>query len=138
VVGAQEEVTVAETARILIVEDDPHLAVILALNLGTAGLDVRVVADGLEALEVFDAWRPMLVILGLGIPTISGFRLIALFKRRVPAMPVIVATALDFEEAVEVARSGADDFLTKPVDPALLLKTVGFHLGRRMPTRPLC
>ncbi len=123
-----EAVTMAEAARILIVEDDPHIGVILALKLREAGLDVRVAADGLEALEIFETWHPALVTLDLAIPTISGFRLIALFKRWRPDVPVIVATALDFEDAVEVARSGADDFLTKPFDLALLLRKIGFHL----------
>jgi DNA-binding response OmpR family regulator len=85
-------------------------------------------ADGLEALDLFETWSPSLVTLDLRLPTISGFRLIELFKRQRPDVPVIAATALDFEEAVEVARSGADDFITKPFDPRLLVAKVQFQL----------
>lgn len=116
--------------RILVVEDDPQVAEIIQYNLCAAGYSVTVVEDGVGALRVFDAARPALVTIDLNVPSVSGFRLVELFKRHAPEIPVIVVTALSFEEAEETARSGADDFVAKPFDPQQLVKKVGFHLVR--------
>jgi DNA-binding response OmpR family regulator len=114
--------------RVLVVEDDPHLGTIMGIHLSSHALSVKVVGDGLAALEAFDAEAPNVVTLDLNVPTISGFRLIKLFKRARPEVPVLIVTALDFVEAEEVARSGADDFVTKPFDPGVLAEKVWYHL----------
>jgi DNA-binding response OmpR family regulator len=126
-------VPTAGAPRVLIVEDDLSLAELYALHLRAIGLDVRVAVDGLVALEIFDTWSPALVSLDLLIPTISGFRLLGLLKKRRPDVPVIVVTALDFQEAEDIARSGADDFLTKPFDLVLLQRKVLAYLRRAAP-----
>ncbi|MBI3978089.1 MAG: response regulator [Chloroflexi bacterium] len=109
-------------ARIMVVEDEPGLLEVLALNLRASGYEVIGVSDGLEALRRFDEARPDLVTLDLNMPTVSGFRLLHLFKQE-RAVPVVVLTGYSFEEAEEVAHGGADDFLTKPVEfPQLLSK----------------
>ncbi len=118
------------TERILVVEDDPQVAEIICWNLRAAGYPVTVVADGLEAIKAFDRERPALVTVDLMIPTVSGFRLVALFKRERPEVPVLVVTALAFEEAEETAHAGADDFITKPFDPAVLVRKIDDHLHR--------
>src|SRR5205085_8206185 len=93
-----------------------------------AGFRVTVVQDGLEALVKFDAARPALVTVDLNVPTVSGFRLVKLFKRLAPNLPIIVVTGLAFEEAEEIARAGANDFITKPFDPQELIRKICFHL----------
>jgi DNA-binding response OmpR family regulator len=126
----------AEKERILVVEDDPAFADLLQLHLAAAGYVVRVSVDGLAALRAFEEERPALVTLDLALPAISGFRLVQLFKRRRPEIPVLVVTALAFEEAEDTAYAGADDFLTKPFDPDQLVQKVEFHLrpSRRRPS----
>jgi DNA-binding response OmpR family regulator len=125
----------AEHGRILVVEDDPRVGDFLSWSLRARGYAVTLAADGLLALREFDALPPSLVTLDLHLPTVSGFRLIRLFKRDRPEIPVLVMSGLAFEEAEEVARAGADDFLTKPLDPPLFLSKVAFHLGRTSPDR---
>jgi DNA-binding response OmpR family regulator len=117
--------------RILIVEDDRSIAVTYAVHLVAAGYVVRIAEDGLAAFRHFDEQLPSLVIMDLQLPLVSGFRLLQVMKRASSRIPVLVATSLMFEEAEEVARAGADDFLTKPVDPDLLLHKVKHHLTHR-------
>jgi DNA-binding response OmpR family regulator len=118
------------TERILVVEDDPQVAEIICWNLLAAGYPVTVVSDGLEAIQAFDREHPALVTVDLMLPSVSGFRLVALFKRERPDVPVLVVTALTFEEAEETARAGADDFITKPFDPGTLIQKIHYHLHR--------
>jgi len=115
--------------RILVVEDDPHVAEIIQWNLYAAGYAATVVADGMAALQAFDEIHPCLVTLDLNVPAVSGFRLVELFKRHAPEVPVVIVTALSFEEAEEIARAGADDFVTKPFEPYDLLQKVHYHLS---------
>lgn len=119
-----------KSERILVVEDDPQVAEILQWNLFAAGYPVTVVEDGLAALRAFDDERPALVTIDLNVPTVSGFRLVELFKRYAPDIPVLVVTALAFEEAEDITRSGADDFVTKPFDPYQLVRKIEYHLHR--------
>lgn len=125
--------------RILVVEDDLQMAEIIEWNLSEAGFSVTVVNDGVTALRKFDEERPSIVTIDLNVPEVSGFRLVKLFKRFAQDVPVIVVTAASFEEAEDIARDGADDFLAKPFDPKQLVKKVEYHLaqGRRINTAAL-
>jgi DNA-binding response OmpR family regulator len=116
------------TQRVLVVEDDPDVAQALWLNLADAGFDVTVATDGLSALRAFDQVHPDLATVDLSLPQVSGFRLIELFKRFRPDMPVIVVSGLSFEEAEDVARRMADDYLDKPFDPAGLVAKIRYLL----------
>jgi len=118
--------------KILVVEDEYDIAEVIQLNLEAAGYCVVVARDGVDALRLFDTERPDLVTLDLGVPKVSGFRLLELFKRpgSPGPVPVIVVTALSFEESEEVARAGADEFITKPVAPDELVARVAFTLAK--------
>jgi len=116
--------------RILVIEDDPQMAEIIECNLFAAGYPVTVVNDGVAALRKFDEDRPGIVTIDLNVPEVSGFRLVKLFKRFAPDLPVIVVTAASFEEAEDIAHDGADDFLAKPFDPRQLIQKVEYHLDR--------
>jgi two-component system, OmpR family, response regulator ResD len=111
---------------ILVVEDEPGLAEVLAVHLQAGGYHPIVVHDGLEALYALERVTPHAVLLDLHLPQVSGFRLIKLLKQRpdMPRVPVIVLTALSFQEAEDAVRAGADDFLTKPFLPAEVVTRV--------------
>ncbi|MCE1172200.1 response regulator transcription factor [Azovibrio restrictus] len=101
--------------RILVVEDDPHLAAQLGQALEAAG-HVAVKADnGRDALylgeeEDFDA-----VILDLGLPVIDGLTVLSRWRAGGRSMPVLILTARDnWHEKVAGIDAGADDYLTKP------------------------
>ena len=118
--------------RVLLVEDEPGLVDVLTLHLAQAGYEPVVATDGLQALRQLDEAPPQAVILDLMVPEVSGFRLIQLIKHSYDsaAIPVLVLTALSFEEAAEVIRAGADDFLTKPCEPAEVVRRVGALLNQ--------
>ncbi|HVG97765.1 MAG TPA: response regulator, partial [Chloroflexota bacterium] len=99
---------------VLVVEDEPGLAEVLAVHLQASGYQPIIAHDGLEALYALDRVTPHAVLLDLHLPQVSGFRLIQLLKQRpdVPRVPVIVLTALSFQEAEDAVRAGADDFVT--------------------------
>ena len=111
---------------ILVVEDEPGLAEVLAVHLQAGGYHPIVVHDGLEALYALERVTLHAVLLDLHLPQVSGFRLIKLLKQRpdMPRVPVIVLTALSFQEAEDAVRAGADDFLTKPFLPAEVVTRV--------------
>jgi DNA-binding response OmpR family regulator len=106
---------------------------------------VRTAADGLEGLHAAERGRPDLVVLDLELPVVSGFRLLHLLKRggagtAPPAdgvgTPVLVLTALSWEEAWEAVCDGAEDIVTKPVAPADLVACVRCLLDRRQTVAP--
>jgi two-component system, OmpR family, phosphate regulon response regulator PhoB len=111
---------------VLVVEDEPGLADVLAVHLQAGGYQPIVAHDGLEALYALDRVTPHAVLLDLHLPQVSGFRLIQLLKQRpdMPRVPVIVLTALSFQEAEDAVRAGADDFVTKPFLPAEVVTRV--------------
>ena len=125
-------------ARILVVEDEREIAEALQVNLVGAGYEVLVATDGLQALRIFDRERPDLVTVDLGLPEVSGFRLVELLKRPGPEgpVPVVVVTALSFEEGEDAARAGADEFITKPFDPHDLVRKIGYVLSRKAAAGP--
>ena len=120
-------------SKILVVEDSYPVMEAMSCTLEGLGYHVVRASDGMEALDQFDKENPDLVVLDLKLPVVSGFRLLQIFKggafgRKVP---VIVVTAMDFEEAEEVARTGADDFLTKPFNFDLFARKVQFMLSQK-------
>ncbi len=99
---------------ILIVDDEPKIVRFIKASLELAGYDVLTAATGSAALDLFNAERPKLIILDLGLPDIDGFDVL----RRVRAhstVPIIILTARDDEkDKVYGLELGADDYLTKP------------------------
>ncbi len=101
-------------ARILLVEDDDELRRAVAHGLVDHGHDVATAAGGREALEQWDARRPDLVLLDLGLPDIDGSSIIRRI-RAVATTPILVLSVRDREsDRVEALDAGADDYLTKP------------------------
>jgi len=108
--------------RVLLVESDRDEADFLRSFLQKRGLDVDVAKDGGQAHASFSMRQPDIVILELLLPNASGFEVCEQLKRINNSVPIIVLTAIDMEDARELARRvGADDYLTKPYDPEELL-----------------
>lgn len=119
---------------VLIVEDEPGLAEVLALNLQASGFETLTAHDGLQALYLLDQSVPDVVVLDLQLPQVSGFRLIQLLRSRTATarIPIVVITALSFREAEDVVRRGADAFLTKPFVPEEVVNCVERLVARAM------
>ena len=123
------------SSRVLIVEDDPEVADVLAESFRRAGFAVRNTATAAGALRLARAWRPEVVLLDLRLPDGSG-KDVCLALRSDPAtrrIGVIMATALGSEiDRVVGFELGADDYVTKPYSPReLVLRAKALLRGRR-------
>jgi DNA-binding response OmpR family regulator len=99
--------------RVLVVEDEQHLARGLAFNLQREGIEVTCVGSGREALACYD--QHDLAILDLGLPDMDGLEVLRRVRGEDPRFPVIVLTARgNEEERVAGLSLGADDYVTKP------------------------
>jgi len=116
--------------RILIVDDEPQIGRVMRTGLGSHGFDVRVAADGEAALDLFNDWRPALVISDLSMPNMGGLE----FCRRlrlVSDVPLIVLSVKNEERTkVEALDAGADDYVTKPFGMNELLARIRAALRR--------
>ena len=120
--------------RILVVEDDPTLRLVLRDNLQTEGYSVEVAADGASAVKSARATIPDLVVLDLTLPDHDGFELLPILRSLGP-VPIIVLTArIQRNEKLKGLALGADDYITKPFDPAELLARIRAVLRRVRPT----
>jgi two-component system KDP operon response regulator KdpE len=120
----------APGAHILLVEDDAATQREVAAFLGLHGFRVTVAGDGATALERWEAQRPDLVLLDLGLPDVDGAVVIRRVRRDA-ATPIVVLSARDREEAkVAALEQGADDFVTKPFGAAELLARLRAVLRR--------
>ncbi|MEK6709465.1 MAG: response regulator [Nitrospinota bacterium] len=116
--------------RILLVDDNPLTIRMLGEFLDRQGFHVSMFTDPLEALHADLPFRPEVVILDAMMPTLSGFEFAGMLKRALGAgIRVVMLTALGRDEDRALAlAAGADDYLTKPVQPGELLQAVGRHL----------
>jgi Response regulators consisting of a CheY-like receiver domain and a winged-helix DNA-binding domain len=100
--------------KILIVEDELAISMVLKAYLVKAGYTVEQVFDGDEALRVFRQWKPSLVLLDVLLPNQDGWLILNAIREN-SACPVIMLTALDdIEQRLRGLREGADDYLCKP------------------------
>jgi two-component system, OmpR family, alkaline phosphatase synthesis response regulator PhoP len=123
-------------ARLIVVEDESHLATGIKFNLELEGHEVTVVDDGLEAVDrlahaeaeaAFD-----LVILDVMLPGLDGFAVASRMRKAGNFTPVLMLTAKSLpEDMVNGIEAGADDYLTKPFALAVLLARVKGLLRRR-------
>lgn len=123
------------TPSILIVDDNPQNVELLHAYLEGLNADLRTAVDGLEALAEVEKRQPDVILLDVMMPRMSGYQACAKLKGS-PAtrdIPIIMVTALseiaDTERAVE---SGANDFLTKPVNKLELVTRVKSMLQLRL------
>ena len=123
-------------SRILVVEDEPAIAELIAINLRHAGFEVTVAADADEAQDAVDGVLPALVVLDWMLPGRSGHSLLRDWRAapRTRTLPVIMLTARSEEtDKVSGLDAGADDYLTKPFSANELLARIRALLRRQSP-----
>ena len=119
---------------VLVVEDEEDIMEVIRFNLEKEGYEVHQALSGEKALQVIENNLPSLVLLDLMLPGINGLDLCRIFKQndRTKAIPVIMLTAKS-EDADIVAglEMGAEDYITKPFSPRVLVARVRTILRRR-------
>jgi two-component system phosphate regulon response regulator PhoB len=124
------------TAKILIVEDEPAIRELLALNLRHAGFEPVLAADAAAARREIDAALPDLVILDWMLPDQPGVEISRRLRAdvRTRHLPLIMLTARSAEsDKLGGFEAGADDYVTKPFSPRELVARVRALLRRRAP-----
>jgi len=120
----------ARSRRILIAEDQETLRASISRNLRARGFQVIEAANGMEALSLWDAEQPQLLILDVMMPRMDGLEVCRRVRER-STVPIIVLTAMDAEsDKVAAFDLGADDYLCKPFSVEELLARVRAVLRR--------
>jgi len=116
---------------VMIADDDADIVRFVALNLRLEGFDVVVADNGQDALDTALDARPALILLDTMMPRMDGYEVCSRFRDQLPDTPVIMLTAksLDADRAMAFT-AGADDWVTKPFDPADLVSKVKDHIRR--------
>ncbi len=119
--------------RVLVVEDEQHLAEGLRFNIEAEGFEVTVRETGEEALADFAAGeRYDLLVLDVMLPGIDGFEVIRRLREQRHFMPTLMLTARGrAEDVVKGIAAGADDYLPKPFDLSVLIARIKALLRRR-------
>jgi len=121
--------------RILVVDDEAQITLVLRSGLSKHGYEIRVAPEGETALDIFSAWSPDLVVTDLSMPNMSGLELCRKL-RAVSQIPIIVLSVKEDESVkIEALDAGADDYVTKPFGIGELLARIRAVL-RRSPPEP--
>lgn len=117
--------------KVLIAEDDRDFGNILAQYVSISGFTVKHAHDGSEAWEMFQADKPDICVLDVMMPEMDGFTLAEKIKEMDKDIPVIFLTAKSLkEDIVRGLKIGADDYITKPFDPEILILRLNNILKR--------
>jgi len=116
--------------RILVVDDEPQITLVLRSGLVKHGYDVRVAAEGESALELFRAWIPHLVVTDLSMPNMGGLELCRRLRTMTKTPIIILSVKGEERVKVEALDAGADDYVTKPFGMGELVARVRAALRR--------
>src|SRR4030066_72231 len=117
--------------KVLLAEDDRDFGNILSQYVTINGFDVTLARDGNEAWELFNQEKPDICVLDVMMPEMDGFTLGEKIKGVHPDVPLIFLTAKSLkEDIVRGLKIGADDYITKPFDPEVLILRINNILKR--------
>jgi len=117
--------------KVLLAEDDRDFGNILSQYVTINGFDVKLARDGNEAWEMFEQEKPDICVLDVMMPEMDGFTLGEKIKKAQPDVPLIFLTAKSLkEDIVRGLKIGADDYITKPFDPEVLILRINNILKR--------
>lgn len=120
-------------SRILLVEDEEHLAEGLAYNLRNAGYDVEIAMTGNGALTAMNADSFDLVLLDVMLPDRTGLEICQQLRKQGRTQPIVMLSARDrIQDTIAGLDAGADDYVTKPYDLDVLLAKVRGALRRQV------
>jgi two-component system phosphate regulon response regulator PhoB len=123
----------ASKKKILIVEDEKDIADLIHFNVFKAGYEALVESNGNNVLTRSKEFHPDIILLDLMIPVISGIEVCSILKHEneTKSIPIIILTAKGTEEdIVKGLEAGADDYITKPFSPKVLMARIQSVLRR--------
>ena len=111
-------------AKILVIEDVKEMSDLISLYLSKEGMESKQCDTAEKALTLLETYQPDLVILDLNLPGIDGFEFLTIFRKKF-SVPVIIVSARDADEDIICGLStGADEFITKPFSPKVLIARI--------------
>lgn len=116
-----------EQSKILVVDDSPTIVEVIKTMLEGAGYEIITAADGLEALNIARKEKPDLIVLDIMLPKMQGYQVCRLLKfdENYQNIPILMLTAKTEESAKMTGlKTGADEYLTKPVKSDELLNVI--------------
>ena len=116
--------------RVLLVEDEEHLARLVQRYLERDRFEVRTVGDGTQAVEVALEWRPDVIVLDLGLPGMDGVEVCRRVRTFSDCYVIMLTARADEVDKLVGLSVGADDYVTKPFSPRELVARVGVLLRR--------
>jgi len=117
--------------KILVVDDEPTISMLIEFNLKLAGYDVKCVSDGEAVFDMLKPFRPDLIVLDLMLPKMDGIQVCRELRKQSNAVPIVMLTALqDITDKIAGLDNGADDYMTKPFSPQELISRIGAILRR--------
>lgn len=117
--------------KILLAEDDIDFGNILSQYVSLSGFEVTLARNGREAWDMFHASRPDMCVLDVMMPEMDGFTLAEKMRAEEPGVPFIFLTAKSLrEDIIRGLKLGADDYITKPFDPEMLMLRINNILRR--------
>jgi DNA-binding response OmpR family regulator len=113
--------------RILVVDDDEMLASYYEAVLGSAGMHVHMITSPLEILDALKKFKPELILTDLNMPECNGIEMAKIIRQndRYLHVPIVfLSSVLEEDTQMTAIETGADDFLTKPIDPEKLISSI--------------
>ena len=120
----------SEKQKILIVDDDSNIAELISLYLVKECYDTAMVGDGLEAVEMFESYKPNLVLLDLMLPGIDGYEVCRRIRKTSDTPIMMLSAKGETFDKVLGLELGADDYLMKPFEPKEMVARVKAILRR--------
>jgi len=117
--------------KILVAEDDIDFGNILSQYITLSGFEVKLARNGREAWDFFNLEKPDICVLDVMMPEMDGFTLAEKMRNAEPGIPFIFLTAKSLrEDIIKGLKLGADDYVTKPFDPEMLILRINNILRR--------
>lgn len=113
--------------RILVVDDDEMLASYYEAVLGSAGMHVHMITSPLEILDALKKFKPELILTDLNMPECNGIEMAKIIRQndRYLNVPIVfLSSVTEMDTQMSAIETGADDFLTKPIDPEKLILSI--------------
>ncbi|SDC03386.1 two-component system, OmpR family, alkaline phosphatase synthesis response regulator PhoP [Paenibacillus sp. UNCCL117] len=117
--------------KILVVDDEPSISMLIEFNLKLVGFEVYCVYDGEEVFNAIRQFRPDVIVLDLMLPKMDGIQVCRKLRSQNNMVPIVMLTAMqDLSDKIAGLDNGADDYMTKPFSPQELISRIQAILRR--------